>query len=716
VNSRLSFYLLLIVLPVTTACTQNHPMELRNHLASEKSPYLLQHKDNPVNWFAWGEPAFEVAKKLDRPIFLSIGYSTCHWCHVMEHESFEDDSVAVLLNESMISIKVDREERPDIDNLYMTVCQMMGGSCGWPLNVLITPDKKPFFATTYIPKESRFGRIGMLDLIPRIADAWSQKREDVLKSAEDISAAVSGAVNPNNDPQDLQTEILDRAFTDFSGRFDPQNGGFSGAPKFPSPHNLLFLLRYAVRTGNQSATRMVSRTLEHMRAGGIYDHVGFGFHRYSTDSTWTVPHFEKMLYDQAMLTLAYTEAYQVTREPLFARTTKEILAYVSRDMSDPEGGFYSAEDADSEGEEGLFYLWTDEEIRTVLGTDAGGVEAMFHVSAEGNFRDEATHAVTGRNILYRAVPDSNEDASWEADRKRLFTEREKRIHPGKDDKVLTDWNGLMIAAYSKAAAVLADDDLLDRAGRAADFLLSTMVGPDGRLLHRWRDSEAGIEATASDYVFLTWGLIELYEAGFDTRYLEEAIRLTQILHEDFEDNNGGGLFITSHDGEALIARQKETYDGAIPSSNSVAMMNLLRLSRFTGNTELEGRAAAIVRFMSASVSRAPTAYTAFLSGLDMAFGPSFEVVISGSPGAPDTEKMVRALRKEYIPSKVIVFRDATATDPAITTIAPFTRTQRAIDGKATAYVCRNFVCNLPTTDPVVMLDHLNHPDRIGAGR
>ena len=684
----------------------------RNRLKNEKSPYLLQHADNPVDWYPWGEEAFEKAAREDKPILLSIGYSTCHWCHVMEHESFEDPEVAKLMNETFVSIKVDREERPDIDNIYMTVCQLLSkGGCGWPLNIIMTPDKKPFFAGTYIPKETRFGRIGMVELVPRIKEVWEKQRDEVLKSADSITSAVKKAADLSQDSggDDLTPATLTLGYNQLLGRFDETNGGFGTAPKFPTAHNLLFLLRYWKRTGDAQALSMVETTLGGMRKGGIHDHVGFGFHRYSTDPRWFLPHFEKMLYDQAMLALAFTETYQATGKKDYEDTARQIFTYVMRDMTAPGGGFYSAEDADSEGVEGKFYVWSGDEIINVLGKEeAELIIRTYNVDKAGNFSEEASGEKTGSNILYLKKPVQEIAQSFgmsardfgdriEKSRKKLFEVREKRVHPHKDDKILTDWNGLMIAALSRGAGVFNDPLYSDAAKRAADFVLDKMRDGKGRLLHRWRDGEAGIGGSIDDYSFFIWGLLELYEATFDFKYLKAALDLQTDMTELFWDEKNGGFYFTSHEAEALISRQKEVYDGAIPSGNSVAMLNLLKIGRITGNSSYDDMAARLVRAFSQTVEQAPMAYTQLLSSLDFAIGPSYEVVVVGDPRSPDTKEMLNALRKQFNPNKVLLFK-GTNDEAGIATIAEFTKGQSSINGKATAYVCLNYICNLPTTD------------------
>jgi uncharacterized protein YyaL (SSP411 family) len=689
-----------------------------NRLIFEKSPYLLQHADNPVDWYPWGPEAFEKARKEDKPIFLSIGYSTCHWCHVMEHESFEDARVATLMNEVFVSIKVDREERPDLDNIYMTVCQMMTGSGGWPLTVIMTPDKKPFFAGTYFPRESRHGRIGMLDLIPRVREIWTTRRDEVVNSADQITASLR-KISAGMQGEDLGEPILKTTFNQLAQRFDQHHGGFGNAPKFPTPHNLLFLLRYWRRSGDEEALRMVEKTLQALRRGGIYDHVGFGFHRYSTDPLWLVPHFEKMLYDQALLAMAYTEAYQATRREDYARTAREIFTYVLRDMRASEGGYYSAEDAESEGEEGKFYLWTEDEIRDVLPTkESDLVITVFNVAKQGNFREEASGKQGGRNILHlkgelhEIVSDLNMSEPQlrkhlEKAREKLFAAREKRVHPHRDDKILTDWNGLVIAALAKGARALDEPQYTEAAEQALDFILMNMRNSQGRLFHRYRDGEAAVPAYVDDYAFLIWGMLELYETTFNVQYLRTALDLNNVLLKHFWDDKAGALYFTADDSEKLLVRQKDIYDGAIPSGNSVAALNLLRLGRMTGNATLEEKAVQIGRAFSGAVRQSPPAYTQLMLAVDFAVGPSYEVVIAGKPGAEDTEAMIRALRNHFLPNKVVLFRPGQEESPDIKRLAQYTKYQTSIDGQATAYVCLNYNCTLPTTDPKKMLELLD---------
>ena len=695
-------------------------MKHSNRLKDEKSPYLLQHADNPVDWYPWGEEAFEKARKENKPILLSIGYSTCHWCHVMEHESFEDEEVAELINETFVSIKVDREERPDIDNIYMTVCQMMSkAGCGWPLNIIMTPDKKPFFAATYIPKESRYGRMGMIEFVPKVKEAWEKDNENIMKSAETVTEAVKKVtdVSQNVDGKNLTAKTLDTAYNQLLRNFDEENGGFGKSPKFPTPHNHLFLLRYWKRTGNEQALVMVEKTLQQMRLGGIYDHIGFGFHRYSTDPNWLLPHFEKMLYDQALLVMTYTEAYQATGKKVYENTAREILTYILRDMTSPEGGFYSAEDADSEGEEGKFYVWTEDGIKETLdGKEAELIIRTYNTSKSGNFTEEASGHQTGSNILHLKQSLSDIAPSYEITKEEfseriekarvtLFKEREKRIHPYKDDKILTDWNGLMIAAFAMAGRTFNDPQYTEAAAKAAGFILSDMRDKNGKLLHRYRQGEAGIKANVDDYAFLIWGLLELYESTFDLQYLKQAISLQGEMDNGFWDDENGGYFFTSHEAEELISRQKEIYDGAVPSGNSAAALNLIKLSRITGKVEYEQKAAELGKVFSDTIERGPMAYTLFMMGLDFGLGPSYEVVIVGNPDSDDTKAMIQAVRKKYSPSKVVLLKDA-GEKAKITEIADFTKGQSSLSGKATAYVCLNHVCNLPTTDIDKMVELL----------
>jgi len=679
-------------------------MNKPNRLIKEKSPYLLQHAYNPVDWFPWCSEAFEKAMQEDKPVFLSIGYSTCHWCHVMEKESFEDENVARLMNDSFICIKVDREERPDIDNIYMTICQMMTGSGGWPLTIIMTPDKKPFFSGTYFPKEGRFGRIGMLELIPRIKDFWSSNREEIYKTTEEVLSALNN-VNYKSDSK-IDENLFHKAFNAFLSRFDNTFGGFGNAPKFPSPHNLLFLLRYWKRNKDARALSMVGKTLQQMRLGGIYDQAGFGFHRYSTDRNWLVPHFEKMLYDQALLIQLYAEAYQATKDNLYKSTAEEIIEYVLRDMTSPDGAFYSAEDADSEGIEGKFYLWQKDEIISLLGNEAGIFTKIFNIEDEGNWLEQHSDVKYGSNILHLKkdvahlaiefnLSEVELNAFINSALKKVFESREKRIHPFKDDKILTDWNGLMISALAKAAQVFNRSDYLAAAEKSMNFILANMIDTSGCLMHRFRMGEASVPGIVDDYSFTIASLIDLYEASFNIEYLKKALYFNSNMIGLFWDMKEGGFFFTGNQNEPILLRQKEIYDGAIPSGNSAAILNLLRLSRITSDTELENKANSIAQAFSNQLSASPEAFSYALCALDFAFGPSNEIIISGNPG--ESKQFIKELNKYYIPSKIIMLN---SSDNEIQKIAPFTKNQKQINNKTTAYICRNYVCNLPVTSLV----------------
>ncbi|TFG34434.1 thioredoxin domain-containing protein [Candidatus Thorarchaeota archaeon] len=685
-----------------------------NRLSHEKSPYLQQHANNPVDWYAWNEEAFEKAKREDKPIFLSIGYSTCHWCHVMAHESFEDDDVANLLNESFVNIKVDREERPDIDGVYMQVAQMMTGSGGWPLTIIMTPDKQPFFAGTYIPKESRQNILGLVDLIPRISNIWKKDRGNIEEVIDRINSALKSS--PLTKTQvNLTEDTIQSAFSKLSQRFDDKNGGFGRAPKFPSPHNLMFLLRVWKRTGDEWALKMVEQTLLAMRKGGVFDHIGYGFHRYSTDAQWLLPHFEKMLYDQASLMMVYTEAYQITSNPLYADIVQEIYKYLTRNLLSPEGAFYSAEDADSEGVEGKFYLWSYEEIERILKPEEVDIVATyFNIRREGNFLDEVTREKTGHNIPHVTKNTQKIAEALNMDvehlkkildnvRENLYSERAKRVRPHRDEKILTDWNGFMIAALAKAGVVLGQKNIIKTAEKAMDFLLDKMLNNKSELYHRYGDGEIAYRAFLDDYVYLIWGLLELYESTFDPHYLEQAKKLSDEMLDYFWDKNDGGLYFTGTYSEELLIRRKDAYDGAMPSGNSVAALNLIRLARLLGDNHYENRAQEIFRAFSDDIEMAHSAYTMMLIGLDFVLGPSFEIVIAGDPLQEDTQTMVKAITQRFLPRKVVLLRGTKEQSKMITRLAPFTKFHEMLQGRATAHVCVDHNCKLPTDDIERML-------------
>ena len=680
-----------------------------NRLAKESSPYLLQHKNNPVDWYPWGDEAFQKALELNRPIFLSIGYSTCHWCHVMEHESFEDEQVAQILNDNFISIKVDREERPEIDHLYMSVCQAMTGKGGWPLTIIMTPDKHPFFAGTYFPKKGRMGRPGMIELLPAISDAWTNKRDELIQSANQIKKYLIDS-NIKKVGGQLNQTILSNTNSQFINRYDKIHGGFGAKPKFPSPHNLIYLLRYHNMSGDKTSLLMVEKTLQQIRLGGIFDHVGFGFHRYSTDQEWILPHFEKMLYDQAMLTLAYTEAYQITNNQLYKKTAEEILTYVQRDMTDKRGGFYSAEDADSENEEGLFYLWTIEEIKNVLNSkESELLIKTYGLDVKGNYIDEATGTKTKKNILYLKTPIKTLESKNRLNQilKKLYSVREKRIHPFKDDKILTDWNGLMIAAFAKAGDVFNSDDYIQQAEKSAQFILKNLTDKNGRLLKRYRNGNSGLDAHLDDYAFFIWGLLELYEATFDVTYLTEAIQLSDIMVNEFWDITNGGFFLGSESSEKLIVRAKTGYDGAIPSGNSVAAMNCSRLNRITGEIKWAEISDKIFTTFSNEIQQTPSGYASMINAFLFNSDNPKEIVIVGSGKNSETKAAIKKIKSEYVPNKVIIFKDTDDPLKKLSPVARWTVTQETIDDKTTYYICQDFACKIPTTDLNLALKFIN---------
>ncbi len=676
-----------------------------NRLKNEASPYLLKHATNPVDWYPWGEEAFQAAKKENKPLFLSIGYLTCHWCNVMEEESFADPQVAELINDVFIPVKVDREERPDIDQVYMKACRLLSTSCGWPLTLFLSPDGKPFYAATYIPKENRFGRLGLMHLLPRVKELWTQERDAIMKSADSINAAIisSSIELPGGE---MDASQLDGAFTDFSRNFDSNYGGFGGSSKFPKPLSLLFLLRYWHRTGDRDALVMTEKTLTAMRQGAIFDHLGYGFHRYTTDRRWRQPHFEKMLYDQALLAIAYLEAYQATANDEYARTAKTVLDFVLQDMTAKNGGFYTAISADSEGEEGRFYLWSAAEVKKYLDQqEATQALKIFHIMEDGNYVDPVAGEKTGKNILF-VDRDPREIAGFENIRAKLLAARNTRSRPEIDDKVLTDWNGLMIAAFAKAARVLDQPRYGEAAAHGARFILRNLRSGDGKLLHRWRKDRAGLESTAADYAFMVWGLLELYGWDFNPEWLHQSLDLTKLQIKNYWDDKLGGFFLTADNKKSMLPRIKETVDNALPSSNSASMYNLLRLGRLTGNGSFIEKAAKISSLSSTGATKSPLAFPMLLTALDLALSPSQEVVIVGRKNSDDTEKMLQTLRQTYLPNAAVLFKPAAVQNPSINKYAGFVEYMHAIDNRATAYVCTNFQCSFPTTDPAKMLAFL----------
>lgn len=699
---------------------------MTNRLGKEKSPYLLQHADNPVDWYAWGEEAFQRAKREDKPVFLSIGYSTCHWCHVMEEESFENPDVARVMNENFVSIKVDREERPDLDNIYMTAVQAMTGSGGWPLSVFLTPEGKPFLGGTYWPPEDRWGRPGFVSVLQSAAEAWKKNRERILKDSSELVRLIESHSKEKSQASfSLGEETLRSVFQDLQAAFDNEAGGFGSGIKFPRSHTLSFLLRYWKRTGEKEALQMAGKTLSKMYRGGLWDFLGGGFHRYSTDRQWFLPHFEKMLYDQALLARTYLEAYQITGQEEYARTAREIFAYVLRDLRGSEGAaeqspsgaaFYSAEDADSldpesgRKREGAFYVWKESEILEILGDEKGRIfNFIFGVRTEGNVGNDPHGEFPHRNVLAR-LKDSDEAARQfkkssaeietilETSRRKLFEARAKRPRPHLDDKVLTDWNGLMISSLAFGSRVLEEPRYAKAAREAADFIFEKLVRPDGRLLHRYREGDASIPGTLEDYAFFIHGLVDLYEATFEVRYLAEAKRLTHEMIRLFWDEEAGGFFFTGQDAEKLILRQKEIYDGAIPSGNSLAALDLLRVGRLTMDLALEKKAEALLDSFSESLRQNPEAYPQLLMALDFLLGPSAEIVIAGDPDSDEVRAFLGEINRRFLPNSVRALHPVeTPSKSAIEALTPYLKNQLPVGGKPAVYVCKNYVCRFPVT-------------------
>ncbi len=676
---------------------ENAPEPLANRLGESLSPYLLQHAHNPVAWQPWDDRAWALARRLDRPVLLSIGYATCHWCHVMAHESFEDEAVAEAINRVFVPIKVDREERPDVDAIYMEALQATAGRGGWPLTALLTPDARPFYLATYLPPRAQHGRPGVVELAQAVGEAWRHRRDELTGHAARLTLALNAPL-PSAAPGTLPPpgpDTLDRAFDQLRQRFDAERGGWGAAPKFPTPHVGRFGLRYAARTGRAEARAMVEKTLHAMRRGGLFDQLGGGFHRYSTDATWTLPHFEKMLYDQAGLLLLYAEAWAATGEARFARTARETVAYLDRNLTGPEGAFFAAEDADSEGREGAFYVWTMAEIEETLGADdARRFARAYSVAREGNFADESTGRRTGENVLHEAagLDDAQRDALAPA-RAALFARRETRPRPLLDDKILTDWNGLMVAALARAGTLLADASLVARACRAMDWLLENMTTPEGRLLHRARHGHVGLDALADDYAFTVWALVELHQATQQARWLAEAFKLQAHFDAHFWDDEAGAYALQPDDGEALIARTVARYDGAAPSANSVAAHNLVRLAKLGGRPDLRRRALALLASSAAELHAAPSGHAHLLLALDETVHDAPEVVLAAAPGA-DVAPFVEAFRAARRPGALVVTLDGAGQ----ALLAPFAPGLAAFALPAEgvqAYVCQNLTCEAP---------------------
>jgi uncharacterized protein len=683
-----------------------------NHLVDETSPYLLQHKNNPVDWYPWGAEALDRARTEQKPIFLSIGYSACHWCHVMEHESFENPRIARLVNEHFIPIKVDREERPDLDQIYMNAVQMLTGRGGWPMSMFLTPDLQPFYGGTYWPDSSRGGLPGFDQVLEAVAMAWRDRRGEMTAQAAELTEHLRATPIPVATDGDLSDRLLRQAETALERSFDPRHGGFGGAPKFPHPMDLRLLLRIWRRFSpsplmgegrGEGLLQVVTTTLDKMAAGGIYDHLGGGFHRYSVDDRWLVPHFEKMLYDNALLAAAYTEAFLATGRADYARVARETLDYLLRDMSDPAGGIYSTEDADSEGEEGKFYVWTPAEVEAVLGSAAAETFCyVYDVSDAGNF--EHSNILNLPKTIEQCAKIKQLDpdklradlAVWRA---KLLEARERRVRPGRDDKVLVSWNGLAIDALALAAGALDEPRYLAAATAAADFILTRMRRPDGRLLHTWRGA-AKLDAYLDDYAALVGGFVSLYEAGFDERYIDEAVRLADIMLAHFADSDSAGFFFTADDHEALVSRQKDWQDSATPSGNALAATALLRLGKLTGRNDYTAAAVGTLKAATGLMERFPSAAGQMLAALDFHLGPTPEIVVLGSGAAAsdfDTAGALADLRHRFIPNKVVTARISPTPSNASAALAPLFAGKTPQQPSPTVFICEKFTCQAPLT-------------------
>ena len=669
-----------------------------NRLQQETSPYLLQHAHNPVDWYPWGPQALARAKAEDKPIFLSVGYSACHWCHVMERESFEDEEIARLMNEHFVNVKVDREERPDVDDIYMKAVQSMTGSGGWPMSVFLTPDLEPFYGGTYFPPRGAYGRPGFSDVLAALGRAWKENKSGVVRQGQVLAKRIAdeGRLNAR---AELDPDVLDKSLVALERSYDPVWGGFGNAPKFPHALDLRLLLRHAKRTGNDTARRMAATTLDRMAEGGIYDQLGGGFHRYSTDEKWLIPHFEKMLYDNALLVPAYLESALATGSTRHLQIARECCEWALREMLTASGGFASSQDADSEGEEGKFFAWTPAELALVLGAREGGWAAeWFGVTDEGNFEH-------GKSALWRhdpplevarrvGVPLVELEQAMTRARAKLLEARAKRVRPGTDDKVLVAWNGLMISALAQAYQVLGEQRFLDAARRAAKFVLEGMRQPDGRLYATARHGRAHLNAYFDDYVFLVQGLIDLYESDFDADWLREADRLAAIVDDRFEDAEHGGWFTTGRDHETLIARLKNPHDGALPSGTGVQALNLLRLAELLGRGEMARRAERAILSVGALANRYPAGFSQLLIAVDFLQSGPREIVLSGAPDDAKLRSMLATVRSTFLPQRVVAL--ASSGDDA--TSIPLLEGRAPIPGRSRAFVCRNYACSMPVED------------------
>jgi uncharacterized protein YyaL (SSP411 family) len=671
-----------------------------NHLINERSPYLQQHANNPVDWYPWGAEAFTKARTEDKPIFLSIGYSTCHWCHVMEHESFENATIAQFLNDNFVSIKLDREERPDIDAVYMTATQAMTGAGGWPMSVMLTHDLKPFFCGTYFPPVPAYGRPSFKQLLERIRELWLTKRDDIIRSSEALTDAIKQEGEASGHTE-ISRLLFDRCFNYFEQAFDEREGGFGGAPKFPRTVQYDFLFNYYHLTGNDRAAQMALFTLEKMSRGGIYDHLGGGFHRYSVDAFWRVSHFEKMLYDQAQLIHSYLDAYQLTGKQRYARVVRQTCDFVLRELTHPDGGFFSALDADSEGEEGTFYLWTQEEINDVLGLDAELFNYHYGITTEGNWEE-------GKNVIYEAttLKKTGETFALSSDlaaerlgplREKLFAVRASRIRPHRDEKVLTSWNGVMIGAMARAGDVLDTDTYVFAARRAAMFIVDELHKEE-HLLHRWRDGEARFDAMLDSFAFLIKGLLELYEATLESRWLQLAVDLQREQDQTLFDTDSGGYF-TARATTDVIVRTKNAYDGAEPSGNSISVWNLLKLHRMTGDLHFLANARKTLAYFSGMLQQYPYALPEMLAAAVSEIELPTEIVFTGDIVTAEYQTMRRKLASRYIPQKTVLHSASPVANEFARTLAPR-------EGKTTVYFCSGGVCELPITSANALEERL----------
>jgi uncharacterized protein YyaL (SSP411 family) len=657
-----------------------------NHLINETSPYLLQHAHNPVDWYPWGDEAFQKARRENKPVLLSIGYSACHWCHVMAHESFENEEIAKLMNEHFVNIKVDREERPDLDQIYMNAVQMMTHHGGWPMTVFLTPDAVPFYGGTYFPPQDRYNIPGFPRILLGVADAYKEREDEIRETGASLITELRRLSETGGSDHPIEPELLDAAYTGMIRNYDSVNGGFGGAPKFPPAMALEFLLRTYVRTGNQDALQMIGHTCRKMAGGGIYDQLGGGFHRYSTDSRWLVPHFEKMLYDNALLSRLYLHYFQVSEEPSARTTVEGILDYVLREMTHPEGGFYSTQDADSEGHEGKFFVWDFAEIRDALGeTAAAQFCDYYNITESGNFEGKNIPNVTRSLELQDSLSESKQI---------LFELREKRIKPDRDEKILTAWNALMMASFAEAGVVLNRPDYTEAARRNAEFVLANLR-KDGRLLRTWKDGRAKFNAYLEDYAFLAEGLLTLFETTGESRWLHETLELTERMIDEFWDSEGGGFFFTGKSHEDLIVRSKDYFDNATPSGNSVGTMVLLRLATLTGRENYRNLATAVLREVGDQMRRYPSGFGYALSAMDFLLSTPKEVAIVGRDFA-DVQPLLAETWRRYLPNKVVAV--GVADDASASEITPLLENRPLINGLATAYVCEHFTCQNPVTD------------------